>query len=241
MSYIAWSNKLEETITPDIEKVTSIRFEPDQIQEVKIGDDRKTYSADSKEQHGLKAQELIDDDMIIYRLPRVKVIEFDESQNKKDLTNQQFDQLTVLRDVGLKHRNVLWECQCECGKVVKVLTLDLISGRSGSCGCLMQKKIGDDRKTITIESKSGHRIEMYDNTLSEDTTDETLQQTCFQYDVTREDVVNLTGFIAYVLRGGCEEGKLKDVEIPSIYHVSEDVQQSFRDRGINLVKSSSLA
>lgn len=59
---------------------------------------------------------------------------------KKDLTNQKFGKLTVIKDSGQRASNggILWECQCECGNVVNVLGSNLtrknIHSRTISCG-----------------------------------------------------------------------------------------------------------
>lgn len=58
----------------------------------------------------------------------------------KDLTGEKFGMLTVLRKSGTKTfpcgqvRNI-WECQCECGKIVNVLQDCLTGGNTKSCGC----------------------------------------------------------------------------------------------------------
>ena len=57
----------------------------------------------------------------------------------KDLTGERFGNLVVKRYLGdirkagaLRH---LWECQCDCGKVVTVIDNNLITGHAQSCGC----------------------------------------------------------------------------------------------------------
>lgn len=57
----------------------------------------------------------------------------------KDLTGERFGNLVVksylgdIRKAGaLRH---LWECQCDCGKVVTVIDNNLITGHAQSCGC----------------------------------------------------------------------------------------------------------
>ena len=64
---------------------------------------------------------------------------------RKDLSGQKFGKLTAIRYViktrGKKRRGK-WECRCSCGKIVDVLTSNLNSGNSTSCGCqfLLSKK-----------------------------------------------------------------------------------------------------
>ena len=63
---------------------------------------------------------------------------------KKDLTGQKFGKLTVLRDSGERASNggVLWECQCECGNIVKVVGGNLTRKKNPtqSCGCKTNSK-----------------------------------------------------------------------------------------------------
>ena len=58
-----------------------------------------------------------------------------------DLTGRQFDRLEVQCRVGTKrtqgHRTEpKWLCQCECGREVIVLGVNLRERRTKSCGCL---------------------------------------------------------------------------------------------------------
>lgn len=54
-----------------------------------------------------------------------------------ELTNQRFGRLFVTKKIGLdKRSNVLWECKCDCGKVIQTTSPNLVSGKSKSCGCL---------------------------------------------------------------------------------------------------------
>ena len=58
---------------------------------------------------------------------------------KKDLINQKFGLLTVLRETGERKSNrVVWECQCECGNLIKVSSDSLVRGYRLSCGCLKE-------------------------------------------------------------------------------------------------------
>lgn len=56
---------------------------------------------------------------------------------KKDITGQKFGYLTVLRDSGNRahNRQVIWECQCECGNILQVRGDQLKSEHTTSCGC----------------------------------------------------------------------------------------------------------
>ena len=59
----------------------------------------------------------------------------------KDLTGQRFDKLTVIKDSGQrKNRQVVWECQCDCGNITYVVGGALRSGHTTSCGCARKGK-----------------------------------------------------------------------------------------------------
>jgi hypothetical protein len=55
----------------------------------------------------------------------------------KDITGQVFGRLTVLAYcVGVSdQRNAIWQCKCNCGKVLNVSSALLLRGRTSSCGC----------------------------------------------------------------------------------------------------------
>ena len=55
----------------------------------------------------------------------------------KDLTNQKFGRLWVIKQIGIdkRTRQKLWLCNCECGNEKITLTSYLTSGDTQSCGC----------------------------------------------------------------------------------------------------------
>lgn len=54
----------------------------------------------------------------------------------KDITNQRFGKLIALKKIGTNtYGYALWQCQCDCGKFCEVLSRDLLSGDTTSCGC----------------------------------------------------------------------------------------------------------
>ena len=65
-----------------------------------------------------------------------------------DLTGKKFNKLTALYYTGrFKGENPKWLCLCDCGKQKTILSASLISGSTGSCGCLRG-----------INNQSGSRI-----------------------------------------------------------------------------------
>jgi len=56
-----------------------------------------------------------------------------------DLTGKTFGKLTVLcrsKEAGGKGKHAKWHCKCECGNETDVLSFNLRSGHTTSCGCL---------------------------------------------------------------------------------------------------------
>lgn len=58
---------------------------------------------------------------------------------KKDLTGMRFGRLVVLREAGRQRRRVLWECLCDCGNYCNVISTNLTTGNTLSCGCIANK------------------------------------------------------------------------------------------------------
>lgn len=62
----------------------------------------------------------------------------------KDLTGQQFGKLIVIKDTGKrKNRQVVWECQCECGSITEVVGQALRTGHTQSCGCYAKQRASE--------------------------------------------------------------------------------------------------
>lgn len=59
--------------------------------------------------------------------------------HKKDLTGEQFGELTVIGDVGKRRGlSILWECKCSCGALCYIPGTAL-KGGAVSCGCVKSK------------------------------------------------------------------------------------------------------
>lgn len=60
-------------------------------------------------------------------------------EKRYSLLNQRFGRLFVLwRSASSKGRNIVWDCKCDCGKIVPVTGSALRSGTQ-SCGCLLKE------------------------------------------------------------------------------------------------------
>ena len=53
-----------------------------------------------------------------------------------DLSGKKFGRLLVIKRVGTKNGQAVWECVCDCGKSINTVMILLRQGRTKSCGCL---------------------------------------------------------------------------------------------------------
>ena len=81
-------------------------------------------------------------------------------QNKQpDLTGQRFGKLLVLRDTG-ERRNyqIVWECQCDCGKKTSVVGYSLLRGATRSCGCIRRERTAKVNRTNLTGRRFGSLV-----------------------------------------------------------------------------------
>jgi len=65
-----------------------------------------------------------------------------------DISGRRFGRLTVLEATTERRgREVLWLCECDCGKKLKVRGYCLRSGATQSCGCRKIERVGALRRT----------------------------------------------------------------------------------------------
>ena len=61
-----------------------------------------------------------------------------------DLTGMRFGRLEAIRTIGTDKRGEkIWECYCECGSFHNVLSSNLRTGHTKSCGCLDREKASE--------------------------------------------------------------------------------------------------
>jgi len=101
----------------------------------------------------------------------------------KDRTGDRYGRLVVVRHGGRDHRGKhLWECRCDCGGEKAVVSDNLSSGKSRSCGCLKseflsrkgnQYGLHEDREAALLKVQYSHikkrdRKKGFTNTLNFD-------------------------------------------------------------------------
>lgn len=67
-----------------------------------------------------------------------------------DITGQKFNRLTVVsRAENNKYKNATWNCICDCGNTLIVISRDLRGSHTKSCGCIQKEKAKLTSKDIT--------------------------------------------------------------------------------------------
>lgn len=80
----------------------------------------------------------------------------------KDLLGKRFGRLLVLSDSKTRndHREVIWECLCDCGKRVTRTTSTLIAKKSYSCGCSKKRSPEQIKKQSLRQIKPDTTLNM---------------------------------------------------------------------------------
>jgi hypothetical protein len=74
-----------------------------------------------------------------------------------DLTGQRFSRLTALYIDARSGTHRAWVCSCDCGESVSVLTSELISESTKSCGCL-KKDVEIQPRTHGLSKSPEYRV-----------------------------------------------------------------------------------
>ena len=79
---------------------------------------------------------------------------------KQDLTGQTFGRLTVMYELPeRKNGKVQWHCKCSCGNEKDILSTQLTSGKTQSCGCLQKERTSQvNKKNIDLTGQTFGRL-----------------------------------------------------------------------------------
>lgn len=78
---------------------------------------------------------------------------------KIDLSGKKFERLKVIKESGRdKFGQVLWKCECKCGKKCLVRGRDLRSGGTKSCGCMDKERATELIKRQTVNHSNPNSI-----------------------------------------------------------------------------------
>lgn len=72
-----------------------------------------------------------------------------------DLTGRSFSRLTVISFAESRKSKALWNCLCQCGRLTIVVSGNLNSGVTKSCGCLQKER--SSIATIALNISKGRR------------------------------------------------------------------------------------
>lgn len=78
-----------------------------------------------------------------------------------DLTGETFGRLTVVGFGSRRNRGRFWLCQCSCGgedSIKEVITGDLTSGKTKSCGCLRREISVKKGKGLAAKYQTKHNL-----------------------------------------------------------------------------------
>jgi len=67
--------------------------------------------------------------------------------------DNQYGRLTILQQVGYKHKAAMWLCHCTCGNEVIIRGSSLRDGSTKSCGCLRNERTKAYNKTRKLSNK----------------------------------------------------------------------------------------
>ena len=81
----------------------------------------------------------------------------------KDLAGKKYGRLEVKTlDGKSKGGNAIWLCSCDCGRSVKLLSGNIRSGQTKSCGCLQRERPAEAKTTHGLYfSPSGKKSNLY--------------------------------------------------------------------------------
>ena len=63
------------------------------------------------------------------------------------MEGKKFNRLTFIKKTNERRNgNILWDCQCECGNITRIVKWDVTSGNTKSCGCFKDEMIAKTGK-----------------------------------------------------------------------------------------------
>ena len=70
-----------------------------------------------------------------------------------DIIGNRYGRLLVLEKTTRRdcNKSIIWECQCDCGKITYVTTRNLRSGKTRSCGCIQREKVKQNNESSILD------------------------------------------------------------------------------------------
>lgn len=79
---------------------------------------------------------------------------------RKQFIGARYGRLTVLDEDYREGNVVIYRCQCQCGRIVRVRGSNLASGRTRSCGCLKSHRIQQNDSFIVYAKEHGYACDV---------------------------------------------------------------------------------
>lgn len=98
--------------------------------------------------------------------------------NTVDITGQMFGRIEVIGFSGKrKHRNIVWDCVCLCGKKCEIKGNDLQKGKVKSCGCYREEVMFKQSQKLKAEGEK-RRYRFINRKTSEHGSNSMFQKGC---------------------------------------------------------------
>lgn len=76
----------------------------------------------------------------------------------KDLSGQKIGRLTIIGRAPNRGNKVVWNCRCDCGNTLMVLSGNLTRNHTLSCGCWQKERAGNVNRIHGMAQSRLHRI-----------------------------------------------------------------------------------
>lgn len=134
---------------------------------------------------------------------------------RKDLTNIRYGRLIAIKDIGAITNGYskirLWECICDCGKLVTKRSSQLLQGNCSSCGCLrsevcrakvlLPSGISGFNSLIGVYQASAKR-KNFEFTLTNEQFREITSSNCYYCGIEPKQISKITkGITSYIYNG----------------------------------------
>ncbi len=158
------------------------------------------------------------------------VSEIGKQQVKIIPKGTRFGRLIVIeRSNNNQYGRVMWKCQCDCGNICEVRSVDLIRGETQSCGCLKKELISERHiKIIPKETKFGKLtvLQLLDERQNEETVYQCKCECGSIVNIKRSNLISGNTQSCGCIRS---KGEFKIAQILTENNISFEKEKSFND------------
>ena len=127
-----------------------------------------------------------------------------------NLKDKRFGKLIVKKDSGLRDPNngaIIWECQCDCGNTINVLSKFLLNGTTTHCGC--ERKISKGQEKIAEILKENNIFYSIEKTFFNCRFPDTNRLAKFDFYINNKYIIEFDGIQHFKVGGWATEEKVK--------------------------------